>query len=329
MDRPTIADLARELGLSKSAVSNALRDVPLVSAGTAARVKSYARERGWRANAAARALSLSRSDNIGVVLVQAEQLLGSEPFYMSAIAGIERALSPNGKNLLLRSIESPDEELTVYESWITEGRVDGVILFDPRLNDLRPRLLSERQLPFVILGEYSHPSAAERAAEEAQTIVQHIAALHHTTMLFIGGPSDLAHEAERARQLVHMAARSGIETTCTNNDYSIEAGRRTVRDAFQAAQFTAVVTSSDLLAIGAAAELATARSDRVTVVSWDNSPLCEYSATPLSALDRRHDQFGQMAATRLLNTAYSLNLPEVPHRPSRLIIRSSSVLATR
>ncbi|MGH1524137.1 LacI family DNA-binding transcriptional regulator [Leifsonia sp. L25] len=226
VEKPTIADIARELGLSKSAVSNALRGLPQVSVDTAARVKAYALERGWRPNAAARALSLARSDNVGIALVQAEQLLRSEPFYMNAIAGIERVLSPNGKNLLLRTIEAADDELAVYESWITEGRVDGVILFDPRLHDPRPRLLMQGQLPFAVYGESSTLSPTELVVEETQTIVEHLASRGHTNALFIGGPGNLAHERDRADQLVRLSSSRGIRVVATNNDYSIEGGGR-------------------------------------------------------------------------------------------------------
>lgn len=325
MEKPTIADIARDLGLSKSAVSNALRGIPLVSADTAARVNAYAREQGWRPNAAARALSLSRSDNIGIALVQAEQLLRSEPFYMNAIAGIERVLSPNGKNLLLRTIESADEELSVYESWITEGRVDGVILFDPRLDDPRPRLLSQHQLPYAVFGESSSHTATELVVEEAETIIEHVASGGHTSVLFIGGPGDLAHERDRADELVRLASGRGIRVMATNNDYSIEAGRQAARDAFESARFTAVVTSSDLLAIGAVAEFADHPETPVAVVSWDDSLLCQYSARPLTALDRDHGHYGEAAATQLLNAAYSIGLPDIPHHPSRLTVRASSL----
>lgn len=324
-EKPTIADIARDLGLSKSAVSNALRGIPLVSADTAARVNAYARERGWRPNAAARALSLSRSDNIGIALVQAEQLLRSEPFYMNAIAGIERVLSPNGKNLLLRTIASADEELAVYESWITEGRVDGVILFDARLHDPRPRLLTEHHMPFSVFGESSSLSPTELVVEEAETIVAHIASRGHTSVLFIGGPNDLAHERDRAAQLVRLGSGRGIDVVATNNDYSIEAGRSAARHALESAEFTAVVTSSDLLGIGAAAEVADHAARAVAVVSWDDSLLCEYSAHPLTALDRDHGHYGEVAATQLLNAAYSIGLPDLPHHPSRLSVRASSL----
>jgi DNA-binding LacI/PurR family transcriptional regulator len=324
-NRPTIADLARELGLSKSAVSNALRGVPLVSAETTVRVQEYARARGWRPNAAARALSLARSDNIGVVLVQVDHLLGTEPFYMNAIAGIERALSPNGKNLLLRTIDSPDDERSVYESWVTEGRVDGVILFDRLVDDPRPQFLDEHELPYAVFGDAGEHSLLELVREEAKTIVEHIADLGHTSVLFIGGPQELAHEVERSAQVARIIDESGMTAAYRSSEYSIEGGRRELRAALASGGFTAVAASSDLIAIGAATELAAEGRDDVAVVSWDDSILCQYGARPLTALERRHSEFGEIAARTLLNQTYSLGLQEIAPRPIELTVRESSI----
>ena len=323
-NRPTISDLAAELGLSKSAVSNALRGVPLVSAETTARVQKYARERGWRPNAAARALSLSRSDNIGIVLVQVDSLLGTESFYMSAIAGIERILSPQGKNLLLRTIDSPDDERSIYESWITEGRVDGVILFDRLVDDARPLLLDERQLPYAFFGDADDASSTELAIEETRTILTHLAALGHRSLLFLGGPAELSHEEERSAHLTRISEENGMESRIIRGGYSIADGRNGTREGIAAGDATAVIASSDLLALGAATELAAAGRDDVAIVSWDDSLLCRYSPVPLTALDRRHAESGEIAARQLVNAAYSVGLDPVPHRPSELLIRESS-----
>ena len=46
--RVTIADLARQLGLSQSAVSYALNGAPGVSEATRERVRATAQELGWR-----------------------------------------------------------------------------------------------------------------------------------------------------------------------------------------------------------------------------------------------------------------------------------------
>src|SRR5690349_24775040 len=78
--RPTIADIAREAGVSKGAVSYALNGQPGVSEETRARILAIASELGWYPNRAARALSASRAHSCGLVLARPARMLALEPY---------------------------------------------------------------------------------------------------------------------------------------------------------------------------------------------------------------------------------------------------------
>ncbi len=99
--RVTINDIAKEAGLSKGAVSYALNGKPGVSEQTRERVAAIALQLGWTPNQAARSLSLSRADAIGLVLSRPPRILAMEPFYMEFISGIEDVISSRGITLLL------------------------------------------------------------------------------------------------------------------------------------------------------------------------------------------------------------------------------------
>ena len=131
MSRVTIGGLAEQLGLSKASVSYALNGQPGVSEETRRRVVDLATSLGWHPSSSARALSRSRTDSIGIVLRRDPELLGSEPYYMSLLAGVEGVLAETGKSLLLRMVGvSARDEVATYRRWSAEGRVDGVMLFD-------------------------------------------------------------------------------------------------------------------------------------------------------------------------------------------------------
>ena len=104
----TIGDIAERAGVSKGAVSYALNDQPGVSDATRARVLAIAAEIGWSASHAARSLSTSRADAIGLVLARPARLLGIEPFYMEFISGIEEVLAPLGVALMLHVVPDLD-----------------------------------------------------------------------------------------------------------------------------------------------------------------------------------------------------------------------------
>ena len=94
--RPTVATIARDLGVSPATVSYALNDKPGVSAAVRERVLEHARAVGWTPHSGAQALRRGRSGNIGLVLVRDPQEISREPFYSAVTAGIESATSTRG-----------------------------------------------------------------------------------------------------------------------------------------------------------------------------------------------------------------------------------------
>src|SRR5437868_14504293 len=64
----TLADIARELGVSKMTVSRAINNHPEISPETRARILEAAQRMNYRPNQFARALTTNRSYLLGVVL---------------------------------------------------------------------------------------------------------------------------------------------------------------------------------------------------------------------------------------------------------------------
>src|SRR5690625_3651307 len=79
--RPTVATIARDLGISAATVSYALNGKPGVGASLRARVIEHAREVGWTPHSGAQALRRGHSGNIGLVMVRDPQERSREPFY--------------------------------------------------------------------------------------------------------------------------------------------------------------------------------------------------------------------------------------------------------
>ncbi|PYS32306.1 MAG: LacI family transcriptional regulator, partial [Acidobacteria bacterium] len=64
----TLADIARELGVSKMTVSRAINNHPEISPETRARILEAAQRMNYRPNQFARALTTNRSYLLGVVV---------------------------------------------------------------------------------------------------------------------------------------------------------------------------------------------------------------------------------------------------------------------
>ncbi|GMA37659.1 substrate-binding domain-containing protein [Demequina litorisediminis] len=89
-----------------------------------------------------------------------------------------------------------------------------------------------------------------------------------------------------------------------NTDYSLQAGVTACEDLLARDEPpTAILFDNDLTAVGAV-RAATARGVRVpddlSILAWDDSPLCRLSDPPLSALRRDILAYGEDAARTLL-----------------------------
>lgn len=326
----TVADLARELGLSKSSVSCALNGKPGVSEQTRERVLAYAESLGWFPSWSARSLSRAKADAVGVVLRREPGLIGTEPYYMRVIAGIESVLEEAEVSLVLRLIGAgPSGDLELYRRWAGERRVDGVILFDQLGDDPRFELLNELSLPAIVHGV--PPGEGAKClrmdyVQEAASIADHLAENGLRTVVHLTGPCNLLHEQIRRASLARLCAERGIEVTSVESDYTIGGGDEFLRSTPLLPD--AVVCANDLLALGvqrSAEAQGVTVPGRLAIVSWDDSILCQLSRPALTALERFPEDSGAASARMLLRLINGEPVEE-EHAPTPILRpRTSSV----
>ena len=334
MNRVTIAGLADQLKLSKASVSYALNGQPGVSDETRRRVLELAKELGWHPSASARALSRSRTDAIGIVLRRDPSLLGAEPFYMSLLAGVESVLAETDQALLLRMVGTGvGQDLETYRRWSGEGRVDGVMLFDLVVDDPRPALLDSLGLIWVLHGNRRGIGSGHvllyQAQADAALIIQDLARLGHRRLLHVTGPLELEHERERLQAVRAEAVASGMHPLFAASDYTTEDGERVVAEMLAAhPEITAVVTSNDLLALGAAAAFRTlGRTETTALISWDDSLICRLGAVPITSLARFPEEQGRRSTRMLLDALAGVPSEVTTAKPSELMVRATSIPA--
>src|ERR671912_950337 len=118
----TLADIARELGVSKMTVSRAINDHPSINADTRERVLEVARRLNYQPNQHARALATNRSYLIGVVV---PDLMHS--YFAEICRGVEAVAHPLGyRNLICNTDEDAAKELDETEALLP--RTDGLIV---------------------------------------------------------------------------------------------------------------------------------------------------------------------------------------------------------
>ena len=309
--RVTISDLARRLHISKASVSYALNGRAGVSAETRQRVLALAEELGFHPNSAAVALSASRTRTIGIVIARDPALISTEAFYMRTLVGIEQYLNEVDSSLLLRLTGEYGEDLDVLRRWSRQGRVDGFILFDEHDDDPRIPLLQELGVPCVVVSSnapYDQVGRLISSPEETVTLLlDHLAELGHHDIAHISGPFTFVHEQLRVRMLHEHAERRGIRVRHVEGSYRYDDGAEQTRLLLTGPNPpTAIVLGNDLMAVAAlrvAMDLGTAVPGEVSILAWDDSPLCELARPGITAIDQKTMERGRAAADLLLRLA--------------------------
>jgi DNA-binding LacI/PurR family transcriptional regulator len=330
--RPTIADIARQAGLTKAAVSFALNGQPGVSEQTRTRVLDIARKIGWQPNSAARALSDGRANAFGLVIDRPAATLGVEPFFMQLISGIQAELSNNRVALLFTIAQDQDAEIELYRSWWAQRRVDGVFVVDLRVTDRRIAVLEELGMPAVVIGDPagagSLPAVWHDDALVARTVMEHLVALGHRLIGRVSGVPELRHTHIRTAAIELAAADLGATIVEVAGDYTGDSGARATETLLRTdPRPTAIVYDNDLMAvsgIGAAHRLGVAVPGEVSMVAWEDSPLCQLVHPALTALQRDVIGYGTHAARRLLAAERGERSGDVKDAAHELVRRASS-----
>ena len=148
----TIADLARDLGLSVATVSHALNNKGRVAPETRERVLAAAAARGYRRNASAHALRTGRRDIVSVHLPRG---VADLHFYMSFVFGLSERLGRAGIDLLIASPSRSGAE--------ESGIVDAAVVVDWTDDLESPPELLARGIP-VLAVDGAPPGSPEPSA---------------------------------------------------------------------------------------------------------------------------------------------------------------------
>ncbi|MEU8772266.1 LacI family DNA-binding transcriptional regulator [Streptomyces sp. NPDC048606] len=138
-------------------------------------------------------------------------------------------------------------------------------------------------------------------------VLAHLHALGHRRITHIAGLPGLAHTDRRVASLREEAARLGLPAARVRSvptDYSdTEGAAATRRVLAEPEPPTALIYDNDVMAVAGsavAAELGIPVPGRLSVVAWDDSPLCRVTHPRLTALVRDTAAFGRLAAEELL-----------------------------
>ncbi|KOX08834.1 LacI family DNA-binding transcriptional regulator [Nocardiopsis sp. NRRL B-16309] len=249
------------------------------------------------------------SGRVGLVVARPVRMLGTEPYFMEFVAGIEERLAARGVSVILHLVATPEEEAATYRRWADRCLVDAVIVVNLTADDERPRLLRALGLPAVLAGTWDGPPdpPAVRTDDAApvREAVDRLVELGHRDIARVSGPARLRHTVARTAALTEACHEAGLpEPTVVEGDYSHESGARLTAELLRGApRPTAILYDNDAMAVAglaAARELRVPVPERLSLVAWDDSVLCQLATPPLSAMSVDVYQYGSSVARSVL-----------------------------
>ncbi|RYY37562.1 MAG: LacI family DNA-binding transcriptional regulator [Sphingobacteriaceae bacterium] len=120
---PTIKEIAKRLNVSASTVSRALHGHPSIGLVTTMRVQKVAQEIGYEVNKSAIYFKERKTYTIGVIIPNL-----SEPFFSSALSGIEDIAEKHNYNVIIgQSLDNFEREVRIVEN-MKDHRIDGMLV---------------------------------------------------------------------------------------------------------------------------------------------------------------------------------------------------------
>ena len=301
MSRPTILDVAKRAGVSKSLVSLVMRDSPHVSEEKRAAVLQAAEELRYRPNAVARSLVRQRSYVLGVLLSNLHN-----PFFADVVDGIEeRALEGGYRALFNSGKRIPEREAAALET-LLQLQIDGLILAGTLLDS---KIISNagRSVPVVLITRTTRSplvdsvSGNDRAG--ARLAVDHLVSLGHRRIAHIDGGGGAGARSRRAGY-VAAVKHHGLEPMLVTGSYTEEGGADGVQRLLETRQNpTAIFAANDLAALGVLQALSQAdRSvpEDVSLIGYDNAWLAGLQHISLTTIDQPRHQLGATAVDLLI-----------------------------
>ena len=272
MARTTLADVAREAGVSVALVSIVMRDAPGASDATRARVRDVADRLGYVPDQRARLLRSTDTRLLGVTFDL------HQPFHGDLVEHLYAAAADHGYDVAISAVAPSRDERSAVQA-LRRERCDALVLLGP---DLSPDELAAlgADLPTLVVARRSGTPgvAAVRGDDELGVglAVDHLVSLGHVRLVHVDGGSAPGAE-ERRRGFVEAARRHGLDPWVLPGGATERDGVRATATLLEAAAPpTGVVAFNDHCASGVLDALLRARRDvprQVSVTGYDDSRL--------------------------------------------------------
>jgi DNA-binding LacI/PurR family transcriptional regulator len=331
---PTIKEIAKLAGVSKSTVSRVVTGNGYASPEARKKILDTIRELQYKPNAVARAMVSKRTKNIGVIIYRDHQPIASHPLYGKILDAILESAEALGYSVFVTT----DKEMSLRSAdFMLEKRVDGLILIS-RLRNNVIAYIKSFGVPYLMVNGTTDDEEVIHIVnqdEKGGRLAAEYLMRNHERIAMIEGPQEHRSHFMRSSgfqaMLEQLGKPLGTSSVYSSAASTFESGYRTLEanwTDFEKEGFTALFCTNDMMALGAIkflAERGIGIPEQVAVMGYDNVDLASMYQPSLTTIGVESAKMGRDAVIILdklmMEEAYDARSIE---QEPRLIVRQST-----
>jgi LacI family transcriptional regulator len=305
----TIKDIARELGISPSTVSRALKDHPDISPETKKNVNELAEKLNYTPNIVALSLRQSKTNTIGVVIPEIVHF-----FFSTVISGIEDVAYSAGYNVILTQSNESFSREAINIKALFNSRVDGMLISLSRETSTFDHIeaMLAKGVPMVFFDRvYDNGNSSMVVVDDlsgAKEATRHLIEQGCKNIVHLEGPPNLAITKQRLEGFMEAMKEANLpvakESIIPCPLGTIEEGKLVTENLLSKPNPPdGIFASSDPTAMGSMQAIRNKGlkiPKDIAVVGFSNWLFSALMDPPLSSVDQPGFEMGQEAAKLLI-----------------------------
>ncbi|UOB18795.1 LacI family DNA-binding transcriptional regulator [Abyssalbus ytuae] len=308
--RVTLKQIAKELGVSVSTVSKALRNSKEIGQETTEKIQAFAKLYNYKPNSIAISLQNRKTKNIGVIIPEIVH-----HFFTTVITGIEKVANEAGYNVIVcLSDESFDKEVINMET-LANSSIDGFIISLSKDTQKRRdfhhlREVINQGMPLVMFDRVSDEIYCDKVivddAQGAYKAVKYLLDIGCKKIALISTADYLSVGKLRTMGYKNALEDSGIEydenlvLKIDDMDYCQEP----IADLFQREKFDGVLAVNEIFAVTAMREAIKTGykiPNDISFIGFTDGLLSKHFYPRLTTVNQHGFEMGNIAARMLID----------------------------
>jgi len=297
-----------------------------ISDETKERVISYAREIGYLKGKAVRR-------RLGILAANPSDMNDNfSSLTFNLLVGFQQYANSLDYDTVILTSDSNLQKLTALDNFVFENRLDGLFILGLKNTDFYHEQLAVTTVPIVVMDINSiNPLVGCISTDSILggiLAVEHLVQLGHKKIGFVNGSLEADISRERLAGYIvalHMHKMPFNLDLCFDGDFSLQSGAAAA-DYFAKKDVTALYCASDLMALGATQQFASlgySLPKNMSIVGFDDLPLCLSSVPPITTIAQDPVALGEAACATLCGIRQNIPIKNVKLSP-RLIVREST-----